>query len=243
MFRLEDKHWWFVARRNLVTQALKQQLGPTNSQKPHILDVGCGTGGTMDRLREWSCVTGLDLEPYALEFCKSRRHDDLILGSATEMPFESNKFDAAVALDVLEHIPDHVSAAQEILRVLKPGGTLVVTVPAYQSLWSGHDVALHHQRRYRAEEMQKLLADAGFDVVHLTYTVSALFPLVWLVRRAQNIFKKNAPPKADAVVTPEPFNSVLLALLNAEGNFTLKKRLPFGLTVFAIAKKKHYGTG
>jgi SAM-dependent methyltransferase len=237
MFALEDKHWWFVARRNLVTDALKASLGAKSAQKPQVLDVGCGTGGTMDRLREWSCVTGLDLEPYALEFCASRGHEDLILGSATEMPFESNHFDAAVALDVLEHIPDHAAAAKDILRVLKPGGTLVVTVPAYQSLWSGHDVALHHQRRYRAEEMGKLLTDTGFDVVHLTYTVSLLFPAVWCVRRAQNILKKNAPPKADAVVTPEPLNSILLSLLNAEGKFSLKGRLPFGLTVFAIATK------
>ncbi|MGC4047949.1 MAG: methyltransferase domain-containing protein [Armatimonas sp.] len=233
MYALEDTHWWFVARRNLLVRALAGRL-PTDAR---LLDVGCGTGGTMDRLRSLGEVWGLDMEPLALELCRERGHTNLTLASATDMPYPNNHFDGIVALDVLEHIENHVAAAGEIARVLKPGGTLVVTVPAYRSLWSRHDVALHHVRRYRAPEMQKLLADTGLSVEKCTYTVSALFPAVWMVRRWQNAFQKGTPAVADAQPTLPWLNTLLRRELDLESNLVLSGSLPFGLTVFAIAKK------
>jgi SAM-dependent methyltransferase len=137
----------------------------------------------------------------------------------------------------LEHIPDHVTAAKEIARALKPGGVLVATVPAYQSLWSRHDVALHHQRRYRAEEFRALLEGAGLKVEKCTYTMSALFPAVWLVRRYQNAFQKDAVPTADAKPTKPILNALLKQLLDAETGVVLRGGFPFGLTVFAIATR------
>lgn len=235
MRQLEDRHWWFVARRNLICAALQRFGTLTN---PLILDVGCGTGGTLDRLKAFARPVGLDLEPLALELSRERGHTDLVLASATALPFGDNTFDAVVALDVLEHIPDHVAAAAEIARVLKPGGTLVVTVPAYRSLWSGHDIALMHQRRYRAEEVGQLLSQAGLTVSKLSYTVSTLFPAVWVIRKIQNaVRKKDTLPKADAQTTPEPLNGLLRALLDLETHIILRGTLPFGLTVFGIAKK------
>jgi SAM-dependent methyltransferase len=233
MYALEDTHWWFVARRNLLVRALQGRLGPT----PRLLDVGCGTGGTMDRLRTLGEVWGLDMEPLALELCRERGHTNLTLASATDMPYPNNYFDAIVALDVLEHIEDHVSATQEIARVLKPGGTLVVTVPAYQSLWSRHDIALHHVRRYRTPEVRELLKGAGLLVEKCTYTVSALFPAAWVIRRFQNAFQKDAPPVADARPTRPWLNTLLRRELDMESGLVLRGNLPFGLTVFAVAKK------
>jgi SAM-dependent methyltransferase len=233
MYALEDTHWWFVARRNLLVRALDGRL-PDGAR---LLDVGCGTGGTMDRLRDFGEVWGLDTEPLALELCRERGHTNLVQASATEMPFPDNHFDGIVALDVLEHIDDHEGAAREIQRVLKPGGTLVVTVPAYQSLWSRHDVALHHQRRYRAPQMKALLERAGFSVERCTYTVSALFPAAWVVRRFQNAFQKDAPPVADARPTRPWLNTLLRRGLDIESGLVLKHDLPFGLTVFALARK------
>jgi SAM-dependent methyltransferase len=235
MRRLEDHHWWFVARRNLICAALKRFC---KTENPLTLDMGCGTGGTLDRLREFAQPVGLDLEPLALSLCRERGHENLVLASATALPFADNSFDAAIALDVLEHIPDDTLAARELARALKPGGVAVVTVPAYQSLWSGHDIALMHQRRYRAEEVQKLLEGAGLQIEHLSYTVSVLLPAVWVVRKLQNALKrKETLPKANAVPTPEPLNGILRRLLDAEAKLALRTSLPFGLTIFAVARK------
>jgi ubiquinone/menaquinone biosynthesis C-methylase UbiE len=238
MYRLEDSHWWFVARRNLLFRSLKRLLDARNNAHPIILDVGCGTGGTLDRMRPLGDVVGLDLEPLALDFCRERGWHTLVNGSATALPFPDDTFDAAVALDVLEHIPDHHTAAREIARVLQPGGVLLATVPAYQSLWSRHDVALMHQRRYLAPEFGALLTAAGLEVEYLTYTVAALLPLVYLIRRAQRFFQPNATPRADAAHVAPLVNRALLALLDAESRLNLNgTHLPFGLTVFAIARK------
>jgi SAM-dependent methyltransferase len=236
MRRLEDRHWWFVARRNLICAALKR-FG--RAERPLVLDMGCGTGGTLDRLREFAQPVGLDLEPLALELCRERGHENLVLASATALPFADASFDAAIALDVLEHIPDDALAATELARVLKPGGIAVVTVPAYQELWSGHDVALMHQRRYRAHEVRQRLEATGLVVERLSYTVSALLPAVWVVRKFQNAFqRKDALPRADARPTPEPLNGILRRLLDLETQVVLGGALPFGLTIFAVARKK-----
>jgi SAM-dependent methyltransferase len=142
-----------------------------------------------------------------------------------------------VALDVLEHIPDDVAAVREIARVLAPGGMLYVTVPAYRSLWSAHDVALMHQRRYVASEIQHLVTDAGLEMVRLTYTVSFFLPLVWTIRTVRRLLFPNAPPKADVALTPRFVNGILRTILDREAGIALHASLPFGLTVFAAARK------
>ncbi len=247
MFRLEDGHWWFVARRNLLMHALKRfRPAPVGDAAVSagglkILDVGCGTGGTMDRLRPLGLVVGLDLEPLALEFSHNRGHRSLILGSATTLPFVTNSFDIVVALDVLEHIPDHEAAAREIARVLRPGGLLFATVPAYRHLWSRHDEALMHQRRYVAGEVRDLLTGANLSTEHLTYTVMAYLPLVTLVRAYQRRFQTSGPPRADVAPTPRLLNAVLRRWLDLESQAALRLRLPWGLSVFAVGRKPNAG--
>lgn len=240
MYRLEDTHWWFVARRELVLTALRRLLRSRmpGDAPPRLLDLGCGTGGMLERLRPLGQAVGLDLEPLALAFCRERGHDKLVRGSATALPFRDNSFDFVLALDVLEHIADHETAAREIARVLAPGGHALITVPAYQSLWSRHDVALMHQRRYRAGQVRRLLAGtAGLRLVHLTYTVSMLLPAVWAVRTLQRRLRPHAPPRADVAPTPALLNRLLRALLHGESRVALRARLPFGVTVFALARK------
>ena len=235
MYALEDSHWWFVARRNLLIRALAPRLA--SIEAPRLLDAGCGTGGTLDRLRDMGEIVGLDLEPLALELCRERGHRGLVLASACDMPFADGTFDAAVALDVLEHIEGDGAAARELARTLKPGGTLIATVPAYPSLWSRHDVALHHRRRYRAETFRALLEGAGLRVEVCTYAVSCLFPIAWAVRRCQNAFQKGAAPTADARPTAPWLNALLLRLLDLESAIVLRGGFPFGLTVFAVATR------
>ena len=237
MFRLEEEHWWFVARRHLLTRAV-QRFPPASLLTPRFLDVGCGTGGTLKQLQPFGDVVGLDMESLALAYCKQRGIADLVLASATALPFADGTFSAVVALDVLEHIPDDHAAAAEIARVIAPGGMFYLTVPAYRSLWSSHDVALMHQRRYVAPEIARLLSKAGLEVVHLTYTVSFFLPLVWAVRTLRRLLSPNAAPKADVALTPPAVNRLLRHFLENESALALKTPLPFGLTVFAVARKR-----
>lgn len=237
MYRLEDSHWWFVARRNLLMHAWHRFPPPqAPGRRPRILDVGCGTGGTLDRLKSVGDPVGLDSEALALEFCRKRGYTELVQASATEMPFAPASFDAAVALDVLEHIPDHEGAAREICRVLAPGGLMYASVPAYGFLWSGHDDALMHKRRYIAREVRDLVQNAGLNVVHLTYTVTLLLPPVALIRLLQRVGPRR-PPRADVQPTGPGLNRLLQTLLDWEGRMSLRRPLPLGVSVFVVARK------
>ncbi len=238
MYRLEDSHWWFVSRRRLLARAVDCFPPPRPEDRlPRFLDVGCGTGGTLDYLRSHGEAIGLDAEPLALEFCRQRGYRNLILADATALPFADGSIDAVIALDVLEHISDHTTAAREITRILSPGGMLYVTVPAYRSLWSSHDVALMHVRRYLATEVKDLLTGAGLEVIHLTYIMTTYFPLIWFIRTLRKYRKEQNTPHADVVPTPRVLNWALRSWLDVEASVALRMPLPFGLTVFAVARR------
>ncbi|MDX1935267.1 MAG: class I SAM-dependent methyltransferase [Capsulimonadales bacterium] len=236
MFRLEDEHWWFAARRNLILRAVRSI--PAEPVLPRrFLDVGCGTGGTLARLAPSGEVVGLDMEPLALTYCRRRGLRNLVQGSATSLPFRDAVFSGVLALDVLEHLPEDSACVREIARVLAPGGVVYVTVPAYRSLWSSHDVALMHQRRYVAGEVRRLLEGEGLEIVRLSYTVSLFFPPVWLIRTLRRRLRPGKPAKADVALTPPWLNGVLRRVLDIESRIALRFRLPFGVTVFAAARK------
>ena len=240
MYRLEDSYWWFVARRGLIATLLSDLALPGSLD---ILDIGCGTGAMLDRLDGYGTVIGADFSPQALSFCRERgkrtgKEYRLVRADVRSLPFADNSFDIVTAMDIIEHIDRDKDAMAEILRVLKPGGRLLATVPAYMALWSEHDNALHHHRRYTAHGFRDLSRRAGFVVDRLSYTVTSLLPVVWLVRvvnRARAV--KGASAKADVGPLPSAVNRILLALTNAETQFVRKLDLPFGVTVVAIARK------
>lgn len=235
MYTLEDGHWWFIARREFARTLLKQALGP--QEQPRILDLGCGTGGILDSLRGIGPTTGVDVEPMALDFCRERGHSDVIEASGTDLPFMDACFDAVVALDVFEHIDDDFKAIQEAFRVLKPGGVAVITVPAYQGLWSCHDVALHHHRRYTLGLLSKRLTDAGFAVQHQTYTVTSLLPLTWFIRRILGPFRNVGAPVSDIRPTAPWLNQLLLGILRLENSIASCCSVPFGVTAATVVRK------
>jgi ubiquinone/menaquinone biosynthesis C-methylase UbiE len=240
MHSLEDRHWWFIARRRLIASLLADRSLPNNID---ILDIGCGTGAMLDQLEAYGSVVGADFSTEALSFCHKRsdatgKTHPLVRADIRSLPFQDGSFDVVTAMDIIEHIDRDKDASLEILRVLKPGGCLIATVPAFMSLWSSHDVALHHHRRYTAPQFKDLLQRSGFQIEKLSYTVTSVFPLVWLVRIMNRLFHSSSSvPHADVVETPKIANSLLLSLMNAETEIVRKSSLPFGVTIVAVARK------
>src|SRR4029077_5669995 len=143
--RAEDRHWWYQGRRRVLQQAIARLGLPAHA---HILDAGCGSGRNMLDLAHHGIVTGVELSPTSVQLARDRGAGEVLEGSVMDMPFDAASFDLTVRLDVIEHLADDVSALRELRRVTKPSGALLVTVPAYQWLWSGHDEINHHHRRY-----------------------------------------------------------------------------------------------
>jgi len=238
MYRFEDRYWWFIARRRLIASLIGDRHAKDGSLA--ILDIGCGTGAMLDELAPFGRVTGADFAVEALDFCRERSDKyPLTRADARCLPFASNTFDVVTAMDIIEHIDNDKAASAEIFRVLKPGGQVYITVPAYQSLWSEHDEALHHHRRYTSPMMRDVLQRVGFRVEKLSYTVSSLLPGVWLYRKIAAIFKRDDghEKKADLVDFSGPVNSALIKLSRLETELVRKTNLPFGVTVACVAEK------
>ena len=232
MYRLEGSYWWFVGRHDLVKRMLRRH-GVVRPDA-RVLDLGCGTGAMSVALGSQCHVVSADLSPLALSYSARRGIKSLCAADAQRLPFADHSFDGVIALDILEHLPDDAASAREICRVLKPGGRVVITVPAYQSLWSGHDLALMHQRRYVASEVRALFEAAGLRVRKLSYAMAFLYPVVWFVRRLTA-----ARTKQEATLVPVPAwaNAVLAGLLRAENGAICAADLPFGVTVLCVGEK------
>lgn len=233
MFQFETDYWWFVGRRRLVMRLLEPCL---KSGSGWLLDAGCGTGALLTELQQQARhVVGLDLEPLALRYARQRGEFALVQARLEALPFRSNTFDAITALDVLEHLPDDRPALRELRRVLKPDGVLIITVPAYRFLWSKHDIALHHYRRYTARELRARLHEAGFEVRKLSYAVSLLFVPILLFRWLDRL--RRTPPAATLVPVGKRLNRWLIQLQDWESRLLQRVNLPFGVSLVAVACK------
>jgi len=241
MYANEDVHWWFQGTRTVILDYSRMSGSQSEESVPKVLDVGCGTGATLVALAEVADVTGIELDAGAVAFCRERGLEQVVEGSAESLPFSDGAFDMVFALDVIEHLDDDEAGLREFLRVLKPGGKLVVTVPAYQFLWSQHDEALHHRRRYTRPQLLRALQSAEFHIDRASYYNTLLFPLVAGVRLMQRLVGTNGPAKSDVSLPPRWLNGLLYTLLASE-RFALRGfRLPFGVSLIAIASKAGKG--
>lgn len=241
MFRLEDTYWWFVARRALVRDLLTHYAPPGPASR-RILDIGCGTGATLATLEEFGEVIGMDRSREALRFCRRRGRSRLALALGEALPLSASSVDIITALDLLEHIEDDAAAVREMARALAPGGLLLVTVPALPFLWSEHDEALAHVRRYRARRLRGLLEQAGLEVVHLTPVIATLLLPIALLRLAQRFRPRREAPKTAYIEPPTFINRLLIALLRWEGRWVLRHHFPVGVSLVAIARKAGAGS-
>ncbi|HSV74136.1 MAG TPA: class I SAM-dependent methyltransferase [Chthonomonadales bacterium] len=232
MYRLEDTYWWFVGRHHLAIDLLDRAFGGRRDLR--ILDIGCGTGAMSELLAAWGEVVSADCSPLALAFSRRRGLVRVCAADAMHLPFRDESFDAVVALDIIEHLPDDAVAAREIRRVLRPGGRLVATVPACPSLWSAHDVALMHQRRYVGSQVRRLMDAGGLRVRRLTHATTLLFPLAWVTRV---LARRSGSLHARLVPLSGPANRLLVGVMAAENALLRRCDLPFGLSVCCVAER------
>jgi SAM-dependent methyltransferase len=228
----EDRHWWYRGRRT-VLDGITAGLGLPPQAR--ILDAGCGSGRNMVELARNGVVTGIELSETSVALARERDAGEVILGSVLDMPFADASFDLAVSLDVIEHLEDDLSALRELRRTVAPGGALLVTVPAYQWLWSGHDEINHHHRRYTRRSLQQVAERAGWRQERTTYFNSLLLPVAILLRVLDRINTKTTESSLDLWVPPEPLNWMLERPLAIEAALIRHGgRIPAGLSLLAV---------
>jgi len=235
MFEVEDRHWWYVGVRREVERWLNGLAKPGDARM-RVLDAGCGTGGLLANLRTVAWRTGVEISPDGIRLARTRGRAPLVQGSVSSLPFADESFDAVVSIDVLCHAAvDERLAIAEAARVLKPGGRLLVQVPAFDWLRGEHDAAVWTKRRYRRGEIAKLLQDAGLSARRSAYRNALLFPLAVIARLARRGRRSREGARSDVRPVPAPINAVLSAVLAFERQ--IPGAIPFGLSVFVVGEK------
>lgn len=231
--RIEEDHWWFVGKRLILRALLDGQ--PVGAR---LLDLGCGTGGI---LRDWTdrgaCV-GMDGSPLALRICKRRGFSVLARGDLERLPFRDGAFDTIVLMDVLEHLDDDRGLLRGAARLCAPGGRVVVSVPAFQLLWSRHDETFGHRRRYRARQLEAIFDAAGLERERTTYTNFLVFPVALVWRVLSRVLRLGrSGPGHDFWPVPGWLNALLVRAYRLEAWWLARADLPVGVSVVCIGRK------
>jgi SAM-dependent methyltransferase len=228
----EDRHWWYRGRRTVIETIVDGMRLPARAR---ILDAGCGSGRNMVELAHHGTVTGVELSQTSVCLARERGVGEVIEGSVLDMPFPADSFDLAVSLDVIEHLEDDLAALRELRRTVTPGGSLLVTVPAYPWLWSGHDEINHHHRRYTRSSLERVAEQAGWEQVRTTYFNSLLLPAAIILRVLDRLSTKTTESSLDLWVPPKPLNWLLERPLSLEASLIARGgRIPAGLSLLAV---------
>ncbi len=241
MRQVEDSYWWYATLRESVCAEVKAALG--GKPDARILDAGCGTGGMMavlQRENPASLISGLDFSFQALEHTRQRGFTELMHGSVDALPYADASFDVVVSLDVLyfEGV-DETKAMDEFHRVLKPGGTLVLNLPAFEMLRGQHDVAVKGVRRYTPARVRELLAQSGLESLHVHCWNLWLFGPILCWRLLSRVLHRrgSAEAKSDLSMPPALLNSPLIALARLDMALCRAISSPLGTSVQAVAYK------
>jgi SAM-dependent methyltransferase len=238
MYTLEDTYWWFQGRLKIITDCLDAHriLAPDM----RILDVGCGTGLLLKRLETYRPI-GMDFSHLAMGFCQRRQMNKLVQGDVIHLPFATGSINLILALDMLEHVERDDLLVREFHRVLRPGGHTLITVPAHQHLWSEHDEALHHFRRYSAETFRTLLESNGFEMIKFSFAITATYWPIVAFRRFQRWRqrdKENHRPKTHLITLPRIANQLLIQVLRAEAWWLRRHNFRQGVSLLCLARRK-----
>ena len=237
MAAAEDVHPWFIQLRTIIRESF-ESVGVRPEW--HVLDVGCGTGGTMKSLAGTCRFTGLDASPLAAEMAERISGAKVVVADATRMPFADQTFDAVIASHILEHIDDDGAAVAGIRRVLKPGGPLVVLVPCHQFMYNHHDRALHHVRRYSRRDFIELLEQNGFTPQKIIWTNPIMYPPAAAARIVSRILRPadgaGDGRGSDTTARLGLASHLVSAIASIEVRLMWKIPAPFGVGLLVLAR-------
>ena len=233
---VEGKHWWFVGRRAILEEFLRQIIQNPKSkiQNPKILDVGCGTGANLEMLANFGTAEGVDVSDDALEFCKAKglkAHK----GLAEKLPFEDESFDVVTALDVVEHLDDDIAGLKEMHRILKKDGKMLIFVPAFMWLWGVQDDISNHRIRYTKKQIVERLNKAGFEIERATYANWTFFAPILAGRTLMKI--TGIKPESENNVNVSALNGIFGKIFSSERLWLKNFDFPFGVSIVIVAKK------
>jgi SAM-dependent methyltransferase len=236
-FDIERNHWWFRGRREILSKYVARHIAA--GRHLSILNAGVATGATSEMLTDFGKVTSLEYEQECIDFIRDKVAIEVDQGSITDLPYSNQAFDLVCAFDVVEHVEDDQRAVDEMIRVCKKGGSILITVPAFQSLWSEHDVINHHFRRYRLSQLTELFRKDQGEVVYASYFNFFLFLPIWLARLGSKLVAKRNSPQSDfQKFKTGPASSLLYYVLKSE-SLALNKQtvLPWGVSVLLHFRK------
>ena len=233
-FNIQKQHWWFVTKKDIILDTISRHhnLQPNSM----ILDIGCGSGLMLNALEDIALTSGMDMSNEAIQFSKEIFAGSVKQGSLPyQVPYPASTFELITALDVIEHIDDDVASLEAIKSLLSPSGKAIITVPAYMFLWSQFDEMNEHKRRYTLNELQKKLIKAGFHIEKISYFNTLLFPIVYIVRKLNNILGRDGASDVD--MPGNLANRSLKAIFGLEKFLLHFCRLPFGVSILAVVSK------
>lgn len=234
LFRVEQSHWWHIGRRRILAGFVEEICRGVTDRRPRILDVGCGTGANLLMLSKYGDAEGVDVSEDALAFCRERGLDKVKLGAGEELPYEDGTFDLVTAFDVVEHMDDDLAGLREMRRVLRPGGRVLLFVPAFMFLWGLQDDVSHHRRRYRMSELRRVLEEAGFEIERTTYANITFFLPILLMRKLMRFTGIKA--ESENNINVSALNGVLGRMLGAESLILKFMNLPFGVSGLCVGR-------
>ena len=231
MAELDERHWWYRARRGVISALIEREALPPRDGK--LLEVGCGTGHNLPMLSAFGMVDAIEIDEAARALAEKRLGRPIHGSRLPELSgIAEGHYDLIGAFDVIEHVDDDHAAVASLAKRLKPGGKLVVTVPAHQWMWSAHDVVNHHKRRYSKAGLKALIDGSPLRLEKIGYLNSLLFPLAAAVRLAGKAAGKDS---SDDTLPPGPVNWAFEKIFGLERHLVGRLPLPPGLSLFAVA--------
>ena len=239
MFEVENTHWWFQAKKNILISIIKNKILPKFNKKIDIADIGCGAGLLLNSLTNFGNVTGIDYSNQAINFCKQSFQGKLIQADCSKNIEIKEKYDLVIASDLIEHIKDDKIAINNIYNLLKPNGYAIITVPAFMFLWSQHDVNNMHYRRYEFIQLRNLIQSFNLKIEYISFYNFFLFIPAFIVRIIKKTFGIDKNSNMEMSTPPCYINKILYKLFSSEYKYISKnKKLPFGLSLITIIKKE-----